>query len=141
MNRFAKLMAPLAIAVALCLSHAPAKAQAGSAVDLFGGGEGDMMTTMAPMLEMMKKKMGKKRFTMVMQTMGPMVAQMGQGGGFGGLGGGGFGGGGFDVASLGGGYGGGFDMSSMSGLMSSGMIQQMVSMGGKGGRKGKRARR
>jgi hypothetical protein len=135
-NRFAKLMAPLAIAVALCLSHAPARAQA----DLFGGGEGDMMTTMAPMLEMMKKKMGKKRFTVVMQTMGPMVAQMGQGGGFGGFGGGGFGGG-FDLASLGGGYGGGFDMSSMSGLMSSGMIQQMTSMGGKGGRKGKRARR
>ena len=135
MNRFAKLMAPLAIAAALCLSHAPAKAQA----DLFGGGEGDMMTTMAPMLEMMKKKMGKKRFTMVMQTMGPMVAQM-EGGGFGGFGGGGFGGG-FDFASGGGGYGGGFDISSMSGLMSSGMIQQMMSMGGKGGRKGKRPRR
>jgi hypothetical protein len=30
-----------------------------------------MMTQMAPMLEMMKAKMGKRRFAMMMQTMGP----------------------------------------------------------------------
>jgi hypothetical protein len=49
---------------------------------------------MAPMLEMMKAKMGKRRFAMLMQTMGPMMSQMMEGGGGGGFGGGpgGFGG-------------------------------------------------
>src|SRR3974390_1577827 len=72
------------------LSSAPAKAQLGG----FGGGGGgeDMMTQMAPMLEMMKAKMGKRRFAMLMQTMGPMMSQMMEGGGFGGMTGGGFGG-------------------------------------------------
>jgi hypothetical protein len=42
---------------------------------------------------MMKAKMGKRRFAALMQTMGPMMSQMMQGGGgFGGMGGGGFGG-------------------------------------------------
>ena len=41
----------------------------------------DMMTQMAPMLEMMKAKMGKRRFGMMMQTMGPMMGQMMEGGG------------------------------------------------------------
>ena len=45
-----------------------------------------MMTQMAPMLEMMKAKMGKRRFGMMMQTMGPMMSRMMEGGG-GGLGG------------------------------------------------------
>ncbi|WFU73142.1 hypothetical protein [Bradyrhizobium sp. CB2312] len=77
------------------ISSAPAKAQF-----LGGGGAGgeDMMTQMAPMLEMMKAKMGKRRFAMLMQTMGPMMSRMmenggGFGGGFGGLGGGNLGGG------------------------------------------------
>jgi hypothetical protein len=51
------------------LTAAPAKAQFAG----FGGGGGggeDMMTQMAPMLEMMKAKMGKRRFAMMMQTMG-----------------------------------------------------------------------
>ena len=48
------------------------------------GGE-DMMTQMAPMLEMMKAKMGKRRFAMMMQTMGPMMSRMMEGGGGGGL--------------------------------------------------------
>ena len=39
------------------LTAVPAKAQFGG-----GGGGGDMMTQMAPMLEMMKAKMGKRRF-------------------------------------------------------------------------------
>jgi hypothetical protein len=63
-----------------------------------------MMTQMAPMLEMMKAKMGKRRFAMLMQTMGPMMSRMMEngggglggmmgGGGLGGLGGGNFGGG------------------------------------------------
>ena len=70
----------------LTLTTLPAKAQFGG----FGGGGGggaDMMTQMAPMLEMMKAKMGKRRFGMMMQTVGPMMSQMmeGGGGGFGGM--------------------------------------------------------
>ena len=49
------------------LTSMPAKAQFGGG----GGGGQDMMTQMAPMLEMMKAKMGKRRFAMMMQTMGP----------------------------------------------------------------------
>src|SRR5258707_8672469 len=75
------------------LTTGPARAQFGG----FGGaGGGDMMTQVAPMLEMMKAKMGKRRFGMMMQTMGPMMSQMmdGGGGGFAGmLGGGGIPGG------------------------------------------------
>jgi hypothetical protein len=60
------------------LATSPAKAQFGG----FGGaGGGDMMTQMAPMLEMMKAKMGKRRFGMMMQTVGPMMSQMMEGGG------------------------------------------------------------
>ena len=61
------------------LTSVPAKAQLAG----FGGGSGggDMMTQMAPMLEMMKAKMGKRRFGMMMQTMGPMMGQMIEGGG------------------------------------------------------------
>ena len=33
-----------------------------------------MMTQMAPMLEMMKAKMGKHHFAALMQTIGPMIA-------------------------------------------------------------------
>jgi hypothetical protein len=86
----------------LSLTAAPAKAQFAG----FGGGGGeDMMTQMAPMLEMMKAKMGKRRFAMMMQTMGPMMSRMmDNGGGFGGIPGG-FGGGGIP-GGFGGGYGG-----------------------------------
>jgi hypothetical protein len=84
--------------VLFALTTAPAKAQFGG----FGGAGGgaDMMTQMAPMLNMMKAKMGKRRFGMLMQTMGPMMANMMQNGGFGGMSGG-FGGmpGGFGGAS------------------------------------------
>jgi hypothetical protein len=52
------------------LTTMPAKAQfAGFGAGSGGGGGGDMMTQMAPMLEMMKAKMGKRRFGMMMQTM------------------------------------------------------------------------
>ena len=121
------------------LTTVPAKAQFGG----FGfGGGGDVMTQMAPMLEMMKAKMGKRRFGMMMQTMGPMMGQMmeGGGGGFGGmLGGGGIpggfgGGGGFAP----GGYGmGGGDIMGMLGgggggeMMS--MIPQLMRMANVGG--------
>src|SRR6202048_4335085 len=71
------------------LTSMPAKAQFAGFGG--GGGGGDMMTQMAPMLEMMKAKMGKRRFGMMMQTMGPMLGQRmeGGGGGFGGMLGGG----------------------------------------------------
>ena len=61
------------------LTTMPAKAQFAGVWG--GGGGGDMMTQMAPMLEMMKAKMGKRRFGMMMQTMGPMMGQMMEGGG------------------------------------------------------------
>jgi len=132
----------------LALAGSPARAQFGG----FGGGAGgeDMMTQMAPMLEMMKAKMGKRRFAMMMQTMGPMMSRMmdnggGFGGGFGGVGGG-FGGGipsGFggvsgytpDAPAVGGGYGGGDAMGMLGGgggseLMA--MIPQLVRLGSSG---------
>src|ERR1700724_3143030 len=111
------------------LTSAPAKAQfAGFGGG--GGGGGDMMTQMAPMLEMMKAKMGKRRFAMLMQTMGPMMSGMmdGSGGGFGGMGGGGFGGmipGGFGGGGIPGGYGGG-DIMGMIGGGGGGDINKIV---------------
>jgi hypothetical protein len=82
------------------LTSMPAKAQFAGG----GGGGQDMMTQMAPMLEMMKAKMGKRRFAAMMQTVGPMMSRMmdGGGGGLGGMMGGGIPGG------FGGGYGGGY---------------------------------
>ena len=138
------------------ISSAPAKAQF-----LGGGGAGgeDMMTQMAPMLEMMKAKMGKRRFAMMMQTMGPMMSRMMEGGGSG-LGGmmggggipGGFGGGyvpeGYGASTGGmniGGLGGGDFMGMLGGggggeLMS--MVPQLVRMANVGGgRHGRRRTR
>jgi hypothetical protein len=124
-----------ALLVLLALTVVPAKAQFGG----FGGGsQEDMMTQMAPMLEMMKAKMGKKRFGAMMQTMGPMMSQMMQGGGGfggGGLGGGGipggFGGGGFSPEGLGGGAG--FNMGDMMGMI--GPMMQMANLGSSGHRR------
>jgi len=124
-----KVCLPLA-ALALMASSIPntARAQFG------GGGDGmQQMEQFAPMLNMMKRKMGKKRFGQLMQTVGPM---MDGGGGGGGFGGGGFGGGGFG--------GGGFDVGSMMGMMGSMDIGSMVGMfdGGerRSGRRGKARR-
>jgi hypothetical protein len=88
MTRTHKLLgAAAAVLMMVATSTAPAKAQ-------FAGGGEDMMTQMAPMLNMMKAKMGKKRFGALMQTMGPMMSKMMDGsGGFGGMNFGGFGGG------------------------------------------------
>jgi hypothetical protein len=120
------------------LTSAPARAQFGGL-----GGGGDMMTPMAPMLEMMKAKMGKRRFALMMQTMGPMMSQMMEGGGgFGGMPGGGgipggFGGGaGFAPDNYGMGMGGGDVMGMLGGgggceLM--GMIPQLMRMANFGG--------
>lgn len=138
------------------LTSMPAKAQFAGG----GGGGGDMMTQMAPMLEMMKAKMGKRRFGMMMQTMGPMMGRMMEGGG-GGLGGmmsggipAGFGGGGgyapesYGVSTGGmnvGGLGGGNFMGMLGGggggeLMS--MVPQLMSMANVGGgRHGRRRTR
>src|SRR3954449_6460892 len=90
------------------LTSMPAKAQfAGLGGGGGGGGGGgeDMMTQMAPMLEMMKARMGKRRFGMMMQTMGPMMSRMMEngGGGLGGMMGGGIGG--LGAGNLGGSYG------------------------------------
>src|SRR3984893_6438173 len=100
-HRLACQMATLLLL--LTLTTLPAKAQFGGFGGSGGGGSGgggDMMTQMAPMLEMMKAKMGKRRFAAMMQTMGPMMSRMMEnGGGFGGGGiPGGFGGG--DVTSM-----------------------------------------
>ena len=117
------------------LTTMPAKAQFPG---LGGGGGGDdMMTQMAPMLEMMKAKMGKRRFGMMMQTMGPMMGRMMEGGGGGGLGGlGGMMGGmsGGNIMGMLGGNGGGEMMSMIPQLM------RMANMGG-GSRHGRRHRR
>jgi len=124
-----------ALLVGLALAPSAAKAQQ---LSPFGGAGGDMMTQMAPMLEMMKAKMGKRRFGQMMQAMGPMMARMADGGGFGG-GMPGFGGG-FSPDSFGGG-----DIMGMLGgnggeMMS--MIPQIMQMaGGFGGGHGRRYRR
>lgn len=89
-----------AVLLLFSISSAPAKAQ------FLGGGAGgeDMMTQMAPMLEMMKAKMGKRRFAMLMQTMGPMMSRMMENG-VGMMGGGSFNGGGLGTGNLSGGFG------------------------------------
>ncbi|EJN09867.1 hypothetical protein PMI42_06501 [Bradyrhizobium sp. YR681] len=136
-----------AVLLLFSVASTPAKAQF-----LGGGGAGgeDMMTQMAPMLEMMKAKMGKRRFAMLMQTMGPMMSRMmengggGLGGGLGGMMGGGFGapnyggyapmgGGGYmptgggDVMGMLGGSGGGDMMAMIPQLM------RLANVGGGGG--------
>jgi hypothetical protein len=133
------------------LTATPAKAQ------FAGGGGQDMMTQMAPMLEVMKAKMGKRRFAMMMQTMGPMMSRMmeGGGGGLGGMMGGGipgFGGGyvpeGYGVTTGGANFGsiGGGDVMGMLGGAGSGelmsMVPQLMRMANVGGgRHGRRHRR
>ena len=88
------------------------------------------MTQMAPMLEMMKAKMGKRRFAMMMHTMGPMMSRMMEngGGGIGGIMGGGGMGGGFSAPSYGG-YapmGGGGDIMGMLGGSGGGEMMAMI---------------
>ena len=144
-----------AVLLLFSVASTPAKAQ------FLGGGAGgeDMMTQMAPMLEMMKAKMGKRHFAMMMQTLGPMMSGMMDGGGGSGFGGmmgggaipGGMGGmipggyGGMIPGGMGmGGYGGG-DVMGMMGGMSGGemmsmipQLMRMVNYGG--GRHGRRHR-
>lgn len=133
MSRLPKFALPFAALLLVVSSVAnPARAQ-------FGGGDDGMaqMEQFAPMLNMMKRKMGKKRFGQLMQTVGPMFDGEGGGGGFGGFGGGGgYGGGGFG--------GGGFDLGNIAGMMGSQDIGSMVGMfsggSGRSGRRGKSRR-
>src|SRR5438270_1086055 len=92
-----------AVLLLFSVASSPAKAQFAGIGGGAGAGGEDMMTQMAPMLEMMKARMGKRRFAALMQTMGPMMSNMmdGSGGGLGGMNFGGLGGGNF------GGFGGG----------------------------------
>lgn len=125
-----------AVLLLFSVASTPAKAQFAG----FGGGAGgeDMMTQMAPMLEMMKAKMGKRRFAMLMQTMGPMMSRMMEngGGGLGGMmGGGGLGGlgGGFGTPNYGGDTpigGGGYVPAGLGGI---GGGDVMGMLGGSGG--------
>jgi hypothetical protein len=101
-----------AVLLLFAVTSAPASAQMGFSGA--GGGGEDMMTQMAPMLEMMKARMGKRRFAMLMQTMGPMMGQMMEGGG-------GFG------SMIPGGMGGG-DMSGMMGMLGGGGGSDIMSM-------------
>lgn len=126
MTRTWKLVLPIVAGLLLATNvPRPAHAQFGG-----NGGGFEQMQQFAPMLEMMKKKMGKKRFAKLMQTMGPMMSNMmsGQGGGFGGGNFGGFGGGNF-----GGFNGGNFDMNAMSSMMTPEMINSMTEMFGQSG--------
>jgi len=120
MKRATKLALPVFALLLMCSAvPQPAHAQ-------FAGDAGfEQMQQFAPMLEMMKKKMGKKRFAMLMQTVGPMMSKMmdsqGSGGGFGS---GGFGG-------LGNGS---FDMNSLAGMMNAQEIAGLIAMFDDGGR-------
>ena len=124
------------------LTLTPAKAQFGG-----GGGGQDMMTQMAPMLEMMKAKMGKRRFAMMMQTMGPMMSRMmeGGGGGIGGMMGGGGIPGGFGGGYVPEGYGvttGGMNIGGLGGGELMSMVPQLMRMANVGdGRHGRRRTR
>lgn len=146
MTRFIKLALPFAVALAIA---SPAHAQ-------FGGND-DQMTQFAPMLNMMKKKLGKKRFGMIMQTMGPMMANMMDNGGggfsagnFGGFSGGNFGGfSGGNVSGFPGGNFGDFSAGNMGGIMSmlgngqniSGLMSMIGGFTGHGGHHARGARR
>jgi hypothetical protein len=134
MNGAEKTACRVAVLLLLfALTSVPAKAQFGG-----GAGGGDMMTQMAPMLEMMKAKMGKRRFGQMMQTMGPMMSGMMEngGGGFGGMTGGFGGGSGFAPQGYGMGMGGGDFMGMLGGAGGSNMmsmIPQLMQMGNFGG--------
>jgi hypothetical protein len=126
-----------ALAIVCCAATSvPAQAQ------MFGSDENQMAAQFAPMLEMMKAKMGKRCYGQLMQTFGPMMANMMEGnggmfgGGFGGFSGGGFGGGygnfGADGYNGYGGYGGGFGNWGQMFGSGQGMGNIMAMLGGNG---------
>lgn len=129
-----KLVGPaVAAGLVAVLVSAPAPARAQF------GGDDQMMTQMAPMLNMMKARMGKQRYGQLMRTMGPMMANMmdGGGGGFGGFGGGGFGGGYGGYGGYGGSMGGFGSMMGMMGAFDMGSLRGMMG-GGRSFRRGRR---
>ena len=130
MKRADRLLgAAAALLVVLMVSVAPANAQLAGFMGGGGTGGEDMMTQVAPMLNMMKTKMGKKRFAALMQTMGPVMSQMMQNGGaFGSIGN--YVGGGSSI--------GGMDMASMMGMIAP--MMSMADFGGGGGHHQRRPR-
>jgi hypothetical protein len=129
-SHLAPLWRAAALLLLFTLTAQPAKAQFAG---FGGGGGGDMMTQMAPMIEIMKAKMGKRRFGQMMQTMGPMMSRMTQngGGGFGGTPGGFDGGSGFATQAYGMSAGGDFMIGGGGEMMS--MIPQLIQMAHFGG--------
>ena len=77
-----RLAMALAGALLFAAASHPAKAQSGEGVGF------EQMEQFAPMLNAMKRHMGKKRFARLMQTVGPMMSEMMEGQGSGGFGGG-----------------------------------------------------
>ena len=73
MTNVSRMLGGVAVLL-LVLSGAPAKAQMAG----FGGmgGDDDMMTQMAPMMDMMKSQMGKRKFRKMMKGAGPMMGKM-----------------------------------------------------------------
>jgi hypothetical protein len=94
MHRVLKIAQPAVLAVLFLGLATPASAQ------FAGTDEFQQMEQFAPVLGMMKQRMGKKRFGKLMQTVGPMMDQMmtSQGSATGSYGG--FGGQGIDVARM-----------------------------------------
>jgi hypothetical protein len=74
-NFSVQLAGLVAIPVLCCLLTPPANAQS---EDVIGG---EQMRQFAPMLNMMKQHLGKRRFGQLMRTLGPMMADMQEGGG------------------------------------------------------------
>lgn len=75
MSALTKLACPLAIFATFAFAPAPAHAQfegAGDQMAQFA----PMMEQLAPMLQMMKGKIGKKRMGQMMQMVGPMMSSM-----------------------------------------------------------------
>jgi hypothetical protein len=65
-----KLAGSFSVVMLCAFVCAPAKAQVAGLMDQ------EQMAQFAPMLEMMKQKMGKRRFGQLMRTVGPMMANM-----------------------------------------------------------------
>jgi hypothetical protein len=136
MNTVTKLC-PLVFAIGFAVASAPAHAQF----------SGDQMSQFAPLMELMKQKMGKKRFGRMMQTMGPMMMNMmGNNSGFtGGGSAGGFDPGGFSGGNFGGTgnmLGSGQDVGNMMSMLGSeqGISSMMNMIGGFAGHNGRRGR-
>jgi hypothetical protein len=116
----------LAALTIVCFAAASVPAQA----QMFGSDENQMAAQFAPMLEMMKAKMGKRCYGQLMQTFGPMMANMMESNG--GFGGGGFGGFGSGFGGMDGGYGGGFGNWGQMFGSGQGMGNIMSMLGGNG---------